>query len=159
MAKRCWKFSKAEMVKKSGLKLEDVDAKYVDNMDNLLEKVNELGKRVPDELKGSRLCNSGLRSAAKQISIYKERAKNKQAPFLDGVFDEAKVPKSAHMLGMAIDIKDTDGKLDDWLMNTDEGKQAVIDLDLYIEHKNYTNGWCHIQTRKTRSRNRYFIPY
>lgn len=157
--KKPWNFTADEILKKSGIKFIDLPESDKANLTKLVEVVNKLGTMVPDNLKGPRKCNSGYRSSADQFRIYKDRAKKKQAPFADGVYVESKVPRTAHMTGEAIDLKDQDGKLDDWLMDTEEGKKAVKELDLYIEHKNYTSGWCHVQIRKTKSGNRYFIPY
>lgn len=157
--KKPWNFTADEILKKSGIKFIDLPESDKANLTKLVEVVNKLGTMVPDNLKGPRKCNSGYRSSADQFRIYKDRAKKKQAPFTDGVYVESKVPRTAHMTGEAIDLNDPDGKLDDWLMDTEEGKKAVKELDLYIEHKNYTSGWCHVQIRKTKSGNRYFIPY
>jgi hypothetical protein len=158
-AKKPWNFTADEILKKSGIKYADLPQSDKENLDKLVEVVNKLGTMVPDNLKGPRKCNSGYRSSADQFRIYKDRAKKKQAPFTDGVYVESKVPRTAHMTGEAIDINDPNGDLDNWLMDTAEGKQAVKELDLYIEHKDYTAGWCHVQIRKTKSGNRYFIPY
>ena len=157
--KKPWNFTADEILKKSGIKYADLPQSDKENLDKLVEVVNKLGTMVPDNLKGPRKCNSGYRSSADQFRIYKDRAKKKQAPFEDGVYVESKVPRTAHMTGEAIDINDPNGDLDNWLMDTAEGKQAVKELDLYIEHKDYTAGWCHVQIRKTKSGNRYFIPY
>lgn len=158
-AKKPWNFTADEILKKSGIKYADLPQSDKENLDKLVEAVNKLGTMVPDNLKGPRKCNSGYRSSADQFRIYKDRAKKKQDPFADGVYVESKVPRTAHMTGEAIDLNDPDGDLDNWLMDTAEGKQAVKELDLYIEHKDYTAGWCHVQIRKTKSGNRYFIPY
>ncbi len=156
--KKPWNFTADEILKKSGIKFADLPESDKANLTKLVNAVNTLGGMVPDSLKGPRKCNSGYRSSADQFRIYKDRAKKKQAPFEDGVYVESKVPRTAHMTGEAIDLNDPDGKLDEWLM-TDDGKAAVKELDLYIEHKDYTAGWCHVQIRKTKSGNRYFIPY
>lgn len=158
-AKKPWNFTADEILKKSGIKYADLPQSDKENLDKLVKVVNKLGTMVPDSLKGPRKCNSGYRSSADQFRIYKDRAKKKQAPFTDGIYVESKVPRTAHMTGEAIDINDPNGDLDNWLMDTAEGKQAVKELDLYIEHKDYTAGWCHVQIRKTKSGNRYFIPY
>lgn len=61
--------------------------------------------------------------------------------------------KSAHLSCEAIDLKDNFGKI----------KEAItIELlkkyDLYMEHPDSTVGWCHLQSRKTRSGKRVFHP-
>jgi hypothetical protein len=58
--------------------------------------------------------------------------------------------KSKHMLGLAIDIGDSDGKLDAWLM-TINGQRALEVIGLWMEHPSATQGWCHLQTVQNRS--------
>lgn len=153
-----WNFTREEILKKSGIKYDDLPNDHKKNLDLLIKKINELGIFVPDNLKGPRKCNSGYRSPEDQYRIYKERAKNKQAPFKDGIYIQSKVPITSHMKGAAIDINDPTDELDEWL-ESEEGKKIVKELDLYIENRKYTKGWVHIQIIKTKSGNRYFIPY
>jgi hypothetical protein len=63
--------------------------------------------------------------------------------------------KSAHKLGMAVDIYDRGNHLDKWL---DENPDALIKYDLYREEPNATINWCHLGTRKPISGNRTFKP-
>jgi hypothetical protein len=63
--------------------------------------------------------------------------------------------KSAHKLGMAIDIVDRDQCLDKWL---DEKPDALIKYDLYREEPASTPNWCHLSTRKPLSGKRTFKP-
>ena len=63
--------------------------------------------------------------------------------------------KSAHKLGMAIDIVDRDQCLDKWL---DEKPDALIKYDLYREEPASTVNWCHLSTRKPLSGKRTFKP-
>lgn len=61
--------------------------------------------------------------------------------------------KSSHLLCMAVDFKDFDGKFAEWcLANIDEIKKA----GLYLESPAHTKGWVHLQSRPTR--NNPFIP-
>ena len=62
--------------------------------------------------------------------------------------------KSAHKLGMAIDLVDH-GELDKWL---DENPDVLIKYDLYREASVSTPGWCHLSTRKPMSGKRTFVP-
>ena len=62
--------------------------------------------------------------------------------------------KSAHKLGMAIDLVDH-GELDKWL---DENPDVLIKYDLYREASVSTPGWCHLSTRKPMSGKRSFKP-
>ena len=65
-------------------------------------------------------------------------------------------PNSAHTTCEAIDIRDTDGKLWQWLL---DNFWLVEELDLYLEDRDWTPTWVHIQTRRTNSGNRIFVPY
>lgn len=61
--------------------------------------------------------------------------------------------RSSHMLCMAVDFKDPDGKFAEWcLANMDVIKKA----GLYLESPAHTKGWVHLQSRPTN--NNPFIP-
>ena len=62
--------------------------------------------------------------------------------------------KSAHKLGMAVDLYDH-GDLDKWI---DENPDVLIKYDLYREASVSTPGWCHLSTRKPMSGKRTFVP-
>lgn len=64
---------------------------------------------------------------------------------------------SLHMSGMAIDLNDDDGELDEWLI-TDAGQAALTELGLWMEHPAATKGWCHLQTKPPKSGRRVFYP-
>ena len=64
---------------------------------------------------------------------------------------------SKHMTGLAIDVFDPDGDLDDWLMGP-VGQKAMVTLGLWLEHPSATKGWAHVQTIPPRSGNRVFYP-
>ena len=62
--------------------------------------------------------------------------------------------KSAHRLGMAVDIYDHDDqRLDNWL---DKNPDALIKYDLYREDPASTLNWCHLSSRKPLSGKRTF---
>jgi len=63
--------------------------------------------------------------------------------------------KSAHKLGMAVDIYDKGQHLDNWL---DKTPDALIKYDLYREESASTPNWCHLGTRKPLSGKRTFKP-
>jgi hypothetical protein len=63
--------------------------------------------------------------------------------------------KSAHKLGMAVDIYDRGNHLDKWL---DKNPDALIKYDLYREEPTSTPNWCHLSTRKPLSGKRTFKP-
>lgn len=62
--------------------------------------------------------------------------------------------KSNHMLGLAVDVQDTDKKLQRWCMaNT----HILEQLGLWMEHPRDTPTWCHLQTVPPRSGKRVFF--
>lgn len=61
--------------------------------------------------------------------------------------------KSTHITGEGVDVADNDGALDAWL--TDE---RLAKYDLYREHPDATESWCHLQTRPPGSGHRTFHP-
>ena len=63
--------------------------------------------------------------------------------------------RSAHKLGMAIDLYDRGEHLDKWL---DAKPDALIKYDLYREEPASTINWCHLSTRKPLSGKRTFKP-
>ena len=64
-------------------------------------------------------------------------------------------PGSAHMTCEAIDIADANGELKKWLV---ANPSTLEDLDLYQEDPTVTTTWVHLQTRKTASGKRIFLP-
>lgn len=63
--------------------------------------------------------------------------------------------KSNHIMCLACDFRDLDGKIDEWcLENLDKLEQC----GLYLESPMHTPGWCHLQAIAPRSGNRVFIP-
>lgn len=62
-------------------------------------------------------------------------------------------PKSAHKTGEAVDVYDPDNKIDSWITD------AILEkFDLYRESPAHTLTWLHLQSRKTGSGKRTFIP-
>jgi hypothetical protein len=64
-------------------------------------------------------------------------------------------PRSNHMKGLAIDLNDPEGALDDWCM---ANLKVLEEIGLWLEHPGSTKGWCHIQAISPRSGNRVFYP-
>jgi hypothetical protein len=62
---------------------------------------------------------------------------------------------SKHMTGQAIDLFDPDGRIDMWMLSS---PQPLIDLGLWQEHPDSTEGWAHVQTVPPRSGARVFRP-
>jgi hypothetical protein len=68
--------------------------------------------------------------------------------------DDCKIgaPKSAHKQAMAVDIYDPINSLDGWLNDF-----ILTKFDLYREHPDYTNTWCHLSNLPKSRRS--FIPH
>lgn len=64
-------------------------------------------------------------------------------------------PKSAHKTGEAVDVYDPRNELDSFL---DKHPELLAKYGLYRESPKATEGWCHLQTRKTPSGKRTFLP-
>lgn len=147
------KFTMQELLRKSGVKFEDLDTGRQANALEFMERLNDLGQYYPK----SATVSSFYRTPEKQIEIYKEKALLKQSPFSDGVFNERKVPmNSAHIWCLAVDLIDPAGEIDKWLMG--DGRMHLERLCLYVEHAQYTPGWSHIQYRRPGSGDRFFKP-
>ena len=63
--------------------------------------------------------------------------------------------KSNHIKGLAVDFKDSDGKLRDWILGNLEW---LAGLGFYFEDFRWTPGWAHFQIVPPRSKNRIFVP-
>lgn len=64
-------------------------------------------------------------------------------------------PRSNHCLGLACDIRDSDGKLRTWVL---ANLQLLKDVGLWIEEPSYTKNWIHFQSVPPGSRKRVFVP-
>lgn len=64
-------------------------------------------------------------------------------------------PNSAHLTGEAVDLEDTKGEVGRAIL-ADPG--LLDECDLYIENPQFTKGWVHCQTRRTKSGRRIFVP-
>ncbi len=62
-------------------------------------------------------------------------------------------PQSAHKQGMAVDLYDPDGKLDEWVTDA-----LLTKHGLYREAPSATPTWCHLTTRAPKSGRRTFMP-
>lgn len=63
--------------------------------------------------------------------------------------------KSKHMMGLAVDLADPDGDLDEWCL---ENESELVRLALWLEHPSATKGWCHLQSVPPKSGKRIFYP-
>ena len=62
-------------------------------------------------------------------------------------------PLSSHKVGRGVDIYDPDNALDNWLTDA-----LLTAIDLYREHPDDTDGWCHLTDRAPGSKKRTFKP-
>jgi len=90
---------------------------------------------------------SGVRTWEHHLDIYRAKAANHQKPFLDGVFDESKVPKQSKHLETvtdcaAVDIADPGLEITKWLK---ENPSILEDAGLYCENGN--QNWVHFQNK------------
>lgn len=113
-------------------------ADIVRNAERLLFQVNNLLARMP-----AKLTREGVRVA----SGYRPPAINAATP--------GAARRSLHMTGMAIDLDDDDGSLDDWCL---DHQTDLVACGLYMEHPAATKGWCHLQAQAPRSGKRVFYP-
>jgi hypothetical protein len=99
------------------------------------------------------IVNNGVRSLEEHLAIYKianQRRKNMG-------LDEINVPMgSAHLLAAATDFRDIDHSIYNFCTRNEI---LLASLNIYVEHKDYTLNWCHLQSVPPKSGNRFFIPY
>ena len=115
------------------------------NIIQLLQRVNNLLAEFGEY----RAVSSGYRTMEDHLRIYKEINEKKKAKGLP----EVKIPMgSKHLVGAACDLVDKDDRLKKFCT------EAILKkYDLYMEHGDYTDTWCHLQTTKTSQR--IFKPY
>jgi hypothetical protein len=63
--------------------------------------------------------------------------------------------RSNHRICKAVDLSDPDGGLDEWC---EESVHYLVSYGLWLEHPDYTPGWCHLQSIGPRSGRRIFYP-
>ena len=63
--------------------------------------------------------------------------------------------KSNHKKGLAVDIYDPQKDIGKWCLNNES---ILAEFDVFVEHPNYTNNWCHFQVVPPASGRRIFIP-
>ncbi len=62
---------------------------------------------------------------------------------------------SKHMLALACDLHDVDGRIDQWCV---DNSQVLEELGLWQESPSTTPGWCHLQIVPPASGQRVFLP-
>lgn len=109
----------------------EIDLVTKRNLEDLILKVNALGYQPP------MIASSCLRSIESQKRIN---------PSAMG---------SSHLYGCSVDISDPDGKLKEWCK---ANVKKLEECGLWMEDPEYTKGWVHLQTYRTKSGKRIFIP-
>ena len=102
----------------------------------LLDRLALAGVPLEANDRGS-LVNSGYRPAAINATI------------------PGAARRSKHMLGLAVDINDPDGMVDDWCMNN---LDVLEEIGVWLEHPSATKCWTHWQIVPPGSGNRCFYP-
>lgn len=110
-----------------------LDKEQEANLEKLLKALNKLRKAYGKPM----VVSSGYRPAAINANV-KGAAK-----------------KSNHIMCLACDFKDLDGKLDEWML---ENLDVLAECGLYLESPQHTPGWSHVQCVAPKSGNRVFIP-
>lgn len=103
------------------------------NATETVRRVNLLLERFGE----SRAVNSGWRPAAVNAST------------------PGSAKRSNHMMGLACDLDDDDGYLDEWCM---DNLDILEEIGLWMEHPSATKGWCHVQMVPPRSGRRVYYP-
>lgn len=107
------------------------------NLNVLLERMNTVRAAYGKPM----VVTSGLRSESQQQQLIKE--------------GKSTATKSNHLMGKACDIKDSDGRLADWIKKHID---LMIQIGLWFEDFDYTEGWVHFQIVPPKSGKRFFIP-
>lgn len=129
-----------------------IEGEYIDRTNIYLDKINVFRKECDIPM----IATSFYRSKDHQIEIYKKKAKNKQFPFADGVFNLKKVPlKSKHLVCEACDFADADKRIARWVK---EHIEWCEENGFYFEDFDSTPTWAHIQITPPRSGKTIFKP-
>lgn len=113
MSEKNYKISKEELINAG----DPIPEEYESIFNEFYEKINDFRNKCDIPMTPT----SYFRSKNRQIKIYKQKAKNKEFPFTDGIYTESKVPLSSkHMTGYAADFADVNKKLADWVLNNIE---------------------------------------
>lgn len=107
------------------------------NLATLLNRMNQVRGAYGKPM----IVTSGLRSQAQQDALIESGKSN--------------APKSKHLIGQAVDIRDLDGELKTWvLLNI----QLMIDIGFWFESFQTTTDWVHWQIVPPISGKRFFSP-
>lgn len=123
-------------------KPEDIPEEHVDNLIDLLKRLNIVRERYGKTM----TVSSGYRSLNDHLDIYKKK----------GITDQSKIPmKSKHLSGLAVDIADPKNELQIWCM---VNEKTLEEVGLWLEDFSATKGWVHFQSVPPKSGKRWFLP-
>lgn len=111
--------------------------KLTEEQEANLKRLHAAINKVREAYGKPMIVTSGVRSKADQMRI------------------NPRAPNSNHVRGLAVDIRDRDGKLWEWCM---ENIEMIEDLGFYLEDKKATPTWIHFQLVPPRSGRRIFKP-
>ena len=113
---------------------EELTPEIEKNAEDLISKVNSL---LSSAGLSHMMISSGWRPKAVNASI------------------KGAAPFSNHVKGLAVDVYDPHGDLDNWCMNN---LPILEEIGLWLEHPAATKTWCHLQSIAPRSGARVFYP-
>jgi len=124
----------------SHMKMEELNPKGYATSDEVKANLEELLKRA-NALRNAygkpMVVTSGLRSDEDQKRV------------------NPKAPKSRHLKGKAMDVKDPNGDLAKWCK---ENVAKLEEIGFWMEEPEYTKGWVPFQSEAPKSGRRFFIP-
>lgn len=105
----------------------EMPPEHIANLDILLDRMNKVRTLYGVAM----TITSGYRSNAEQIRVYAAK----------GITDIKKIPMgSKHLICAAVDVADTDGKLNQWCKDNEE---ALREIGVWLETRQ--GGWQHFQ--------------
>lgn len=123
----------------SGNSIADVPHEHQFNLEELLKRIN----LIRDAWAHPMIVTSGYRTQQQHINIYRKKG-----------IKPPNIPMgSKHLVGAAVDIADTFGRLQAWLK---ENPSALLSANLYCEEG--TDTWVHFQWQPPQSHSTWFKP-
>lgn len=108
-----------------------------DNLDKLLEVIGKVEEKY--------LLDGG--------EVFKVNSGWRPSGINDATSNASKTSK--HLLGLAVDIGDSEGKVWKWVL---QNVEFLKGLGIYLEDKRWTPSWCHMQCVPPGSGKFIFIP-
>ena len=141
--KECYMIEMKELLNNK-YKLEDQSEEIQNNLNELLDKMNQVRSLYGKPM----VATSGLRTMEDHLRIYAAK----------GIIDQSKIPMhSKHLYGLALDIADGDGSLNQWCK---EHEEDLRQIGIWLEIRE--GGWQHFQIRPyasyTEEKTIFFVP-